>query len=123
MNFVIEQLNSLMKSLNIEYYYLLNNAPQVIYPYVTGEFTQNNYSFEDNSNKGDFLLELWNRGSYTPLIELENTIKNNFRNLRVSKGNKTMMISYNQSIPVETNEANLFKIEIHLDISYWEGAN
>lgn len=121
MNDIIEKMTSLMQGLNIDYYYLINNAPQVTYPYCTGEFTQSEYSYEDNSNKGDFLLELWNRGSYTPLITLENTIKNYFRNLHVMKGNTAIAINYNASMPIETNEANLYKIEIHLDISYWEG--
>lgn len=123
MDEIIEQMSIAMTQLGIDYHYLYNNKATIEYPYCTGEFTQNEYSYEDNSNKGDFLLELWNRESPSPLIELEKEIKDYFRNLNVVKNNVTMNISYNSSMPVRTNEASLYKLEIHLDISYWEGEN
>lgn len=118
---ILKIINEQMKSLGVEYYYLYNNAPTVSYPYVTGEFTQNGYSYEDNSNTADMLLECWNRGSQTNLVNLQEKIKENFRDLHVIKDNVVAHISYNSAYPVRTNDANLFKVEIHLDITYWEG--
>lgn len=118
---ILKIINEQMKALSIEYYYLYNNAPKVVYPYVTGEFTQAGYSYEDNSNNGDMLLECWNRGSQQNLINLHQTIKEHFRDLRVVKNNIVAHIAYNSAYPVRTNDADLFKMEIHLDITYWEG--
>lgn len=118
---ILTIINDQMKVLGIEYYYLYNNAPKVAYPYVTGEFTQNDYSYEDNSNSGDMLLECWNRGSQINLINLHQKIREHFKNLQVIKSNLVAHISYNSAYPVRTNDADLFKLEIHLDVTYWEG--
>ncbi|MDO4377985.1 MAG: hypothetical protein Q4C64_02380 [Erysipelotrichia bacterium] len=118
---ILKIIEEQMTALSIEYYYLYNNAPTVVYPYVTGEFTQNGYSYEDNSNSGDMLLECWNRGSQINLINLHQKIKEHFRDLQVSKDNVVAHISYNSAYPVRTDDADLFKMEIHLDITYWEG--
>lgn len=120
---ILQIINEQMQALGIEYYYLYNNAPTVKYPYVTGEFTQNSYSYEDNSNTGDMLLECWNRGSQKELINLHQKIKEHFRDLCVPKNNIMAHISYNSAYDVRTNDATLFKKEIHLDITYWEGEN
>lgn len=118
---ILQIINEQMKALGIEYYYLYNNASNVKYPYVTGEYTESGYSYEDNSNSGDMLLELWNRGSQLELIELSNKIKNHFRYLQVSKGQVFANIVYNSAMPIRTNDASIFKLEIHLDVNYWEG--
>ena len=118
---ILKIINEQMKVIGIEYYYLYNNAPTVNYPYVTGEFTQNAYSYEDNSNSGDMLLECWNRGSQVNLVTLHQKIKEHFRDLKVIKDNTVAHIAYNSAYPIRTNDASLFKVEIHLDITYWEG--
>lgn len=118
---ILKIINEQMKAIGVEYYYLYNNAPTVNYPYVTGEFTQNTYSYEDNSNSGDMLLECWNRGSQANLVALHQKIKEHFRDLQVIKDNTVAHIAYNSAYPIRTNDASLFKVEIHLDITYWEG--
>lgn len=120
---IVKIMNEQMKNLGIEYYYLYNNAPKIIYPYVTGEFTESSYTYEDNSNTGDMLLECWNRGSQQNLITLHQKIKEHFRDLYVISDNTVAHIAYNSAYPIRTNDARLFKIEIHLDITYWEGEN
>lgn len=118
---ILQIINTEMQSLGIEYYYLYNNASTVKYPYVTGEYTETSYSYEDNSNSGDMLLEVWNKGSQKELIEVQNKIKNHFRDLHINTSTITAHIAYNSAIPVRTNEASLFKLQINLDINYWEG--
>lgn len=109
------------KTLGINYHYLYNKDASVTYPYITAEYTESDYSYEDNSNRGDMLLEVWNRDSNLELISLNQTIKNHFRDLRVVLDNVVAHISYANSTPIRTNDVNLNKIEIHLDITYWEG--
>lgn len=118
---VLKIINEQMKALGVEYYYLYNNAPKVNYPYVTGEFTQNNYSYEDGSNNGDMLLECWSRGSQLSLVYLLQRIKEHFEDLRIVKDDIVAHISFNSAYPVRTNDVELLKTEIHLDITYWEG--
>lgn len=118
---ILQIINAEMQSLGIEYYYLYNNASTVKYPYVTGEYTETGYSFEDNSNRGDMLLEVWNKGSQSNLIEVLNKIKNHFRDLYITKDTVVAHIAFNSAMPVRTNDSSLFKLQINLDINYWEG--
>ena len=118
---ILEIIKQEMIKLGIDYHYLYNSAPEVKYPYVTGEFTQSGYSFEDGTNSGDMLLEIWNRGPIKPIIEVLETIKNNFRDFRAVKNNKTAHISFNSATPVRTNDESLNKYEVHMDVFYWEG--
>ena len=105
----------------IDYHYIYNDSAVVKYPYVTGEYTESNYDFETNHNTGDFLLELWTRNGKDELIELNNKIKEVFRDYRKTVNGETVHISYISSYPVITNDENLDKIETHLEINYWEG--
>ena len=118
---ILQIINTEMQSLGIEYYYLYNNASTVKYPYVIGEYTETSYSFEDNSNSGDMLLEVWNKGSQSNLLEVLNKIKNHFRDLYITKDTVVAHIAFNSAMPVRTNDASLFKLQINLDINYWEG--
>lgn len=121
MHEILKAINTEMKALGIEYYYLYNNAPEIHYPYVTGEYSESGYSYEDNSNTGDMLLEVWNRDRQLELFYVCNKIKNHFRDLLVNDGKVTAHIAFNSAMPVRTNDASLYKIEIHLDVNYWEG--
>lgn len=123
MDKLLQIINEEMNKIGIDYYYLYNNSPNVTYPYVTGEYTESDYEYEDNHNGGDLLLECWTRGSQLELLNLHQKIKEYFRELRVSKNDIYAVISYNTANDVRTNDATLFKKEIHLDINYWEGEN
>ena len=118
---VLEIINKELNDLGIEYYYFYNTSETVTYPYVTGEFTQSDYTFEDGANYGDFLLEVWNRGKMLPILEVVQKIKDHFRDFRYVEGNKTFHISFQSAVPLRTNEETLNKYEVHLDVYYWEG--
>lgn len=118
---VLEIIKRELDALGIDYYYMINTASTVKYPYVTGEYNESEYSYEDNSNVAEMLLEVWNRDSDVELVKLNDLIKNHFRNLIVCEEGLTVHISYANSFPVRTGDYKLKKREIHLDINFWEG--
>lgn len=119
---VLEIINDEFTKLNLEYYYMTNTSPVVNYPYITGEFTEAEYSYEDNSAAGDLLLEVWNRGDKKGLIEAVEKIKMHFRDLRMQKDGMTVFFAYDNAFPIRTNDESLDKIEVHITINYFEGA-
>lgn len=110
-----------MSNLGIDYSYLYNEKSKVTYPYVTGEYTESEYIFEDNSSHGDMLLECWSRENDLILIELAEKIKKHFEDYYYSEKGFGVHIVYNSAFPVRTNDNDLFKYEIHLNTVYWKG--
>lgn len=120
---VLNVINEEMKKLGIDYYYLTNTSESVTYPYVTGEYYESGYTFEDGSTEANLLLEAWTRGSNLDLVRLNDDIKEYFKDFRTIKDGCAIHISYASNYPRRTNDINLKKIEINLDIRYWKGVN
>lgn len=118
---VLEIINKELSSFINEYYYLYNTSPKVAYPYVTGEYTDTGYRYEDGASMGDMLLEVWCRDGITPIIDVVEKIKEHFKDFRIVTGDVAIHISYSSAVPVRTNDEGLNKYEAHLDVSYWKG--
>ena len=118
---VLEIINHEMALLGINYFYLTNDSPQIVYPYVTGEYSESEYTYEDGANSGEMLLECWTRGSNLDLVELNEKIKDHFRNFKAYDNKFACYIAYNSNYPRRTNDNSLKKLEIHLSVVYWEG--
>lgn len=113
-----------LDSMNINYYYMINDSSSVIYPYVTGEYYEYDYKFEDESTSGEILLEVWTRGTEEKLIEIKDRIKEKFKNYQIvisENGKSTgLSISYLSKTPRRTEVEGLKKLEIRLQTNYWE---
>lgn len=122
METVLKVINEEMNAIGVQYYDMTNTSPKITYPYVTGEFTQNDYNFEDGRNSGDLLLEAWTRGERLELIRLNENIKQHFKDFRKVEDGTAICVSYVGAIPVRTNDNSLKKLQINLEINWWEGA-
>lgn len=118
---VLEIINDEMTNIGVDYSYMINDKEPITYPYVTGEYSENGYSSENKMTTCDLLLECWNRGSEYGLIEVINKIKNHFDNFSTVQDGVGVAIDYSSCVPRRTNDINLKKVEIHLDIVYWKG--
>lgn len=120
LSIVYEELDSM----NINYYYMINDSSSVIYPYVTGEYYEYDYRFEDESTNGEILLEAWTRGSESELIDIKDKIKEKFKNYQIviSENGKSMGLSINYLNKTlrRTEIEGLRKLEIRLQTNYWE---
>lgn len=121
---VLEVINKELESLGINYFYLLNNSEKIVYPYVTGEYYESGYRFEDNCVFGSFILEAWTRGELSELFEIIGKIKGKFcyfyKVIKEQGREMGVTISYVSSAPRDTQVEGLKKIQINLDINYWE---
>lgn len=122
METVLSIINDEMKSLNINYYYMINESPKIEYPYVTGELTQNGFDYETMTSKGDLLLDLWTRNERLELIRLCDKLKNHFMNFMKEKDGVIVHIDYATSMPISTNDNTLKRLQVNLDVTWWKGA-
>lgn len=113
-----------LTELGINYYYMINDSQNVVYPYVTGEYFEYEYKYEDNGTAGEILLEAWTRGTESELLDIKDKIKNKFKNYQraISKNGIafSLSISYLSKTPRRTEVEELKKLEIRLQINYWE---
>lgn len=122
---MIEFLNTIaeeLASIGVDYDYGSWKQQPIPYPYVVGKYFPSDYRNEDHTTEGEFMLEAWDRNNtFSRLVELDNKIKNHFRDFRKVKNNVGMQISYFISSLEEQDDAELKKLQIRLDFSYWEG--
>ena len=118
---VLSVIAAEMDKLGIDYHYVYNDSVNITYPYATAEYSANDYVDEDMSTSADMLLEVWNRGGYTPLIEVDKKIKKHFSDFRFTSEGFAVCVSYAGCYTRRTNDTKLKKLEIHLDIKMWEG--
>ena len=114
-----------MSAMNLNYFYMINDSGTVVYPYITGEYNEYQYTFEDRGTVGEMLLEVWTRGSELELLAVKDLIKNRFDDYQVAildaSGNiVSLSISYLSKMPRRTDVEGLKKLEIRLQINYWE---
>lgn len=109
-----------MKALNINYAFM-EWREKVTYPYFTGEYYENDFTFEDNSTGGEILLEGWARGAWAELYELSDKIKTHFANFTTIIENTAISITFLNAAPVRTGDIELKKIQIRLETKAWKG--
>jgi len=122
---ILKLISTEMRSMNLNYFYMINDSINIVYPYVTGEYFENDYVDENLTTDGEMILNLWTRSSELSLIELKEQIKNKFRNYQTVitgiNGKKlAVCINYSRKTPRYTDVEGLKRIEISLQIKYWE---
>lgn len=120
---LLNVVSETMKELGINYDYLELKS-KLKYPYVIGEYFENEYTQESHYSKGEFLLTLWDKNlSSMNIIEVNQQIKKEFADLKIIKNNTTISLSYSNSLPVLQDIDNLKKQEIRIDVQYFEGGD
>lgn len=93
------------------------------YPYFTGEYQEKPSTTEDGLQEADFILNGFTRGSWLELETAKEKIENYFyrdgRTAIASNGN-AVVVSYSNGFVVPTGDAELKRIEIHLDVKEWK---
>lgn len=121
LSFINEQMNNVLK---IPYQLGQWNSA-VIYPYFTGEFTEEPITTEDGYEASEVLITGFHRGEMLDLEEAKAKIKRHFDpifGLRAETDSGTIAVFYDGSFYIPTGEADLKKIQINLSIKEWKGA-
>lgn len=94
----------------------------VVYPYWVGEYSETPTVTEDGYKESTVILTGTTKGSWLELEQTRALIENHFPNphgLRLSSEDGAVVISYGNSFPVPTGEADLKRIQVNLEIKEW----
>ena len=111
-----------MTALGLNYAFLRwKDEPK--YPYFTGEYQETPSTTEDGMQESDFTLTGWHRGNLLDLETAKEKIENYFyrdgRTTIAPNGN-AVVVSYSHSFVIPSGDAELQKIEIHLNVKEWK---
>lgn len=93
------------------------------YPYFVGEYQEQPAASEDGLQEADFILNGFTRGSWADLEAAKEKIENYFyRDGRtaIADSKNAVVVCYNNSFVVPTGDAELKRIEIHLNVKEWK---
>lgn len=98
---------------------------EIKYPYFVGEYQETPAMTEDGLQEADFILTGFTRNAWAELEEAKEKIENYFykngRTAIASSGN-AMAIFYGNALVIPTGDAELKRIEIHLEVKEWKVA-
>lgn len=92
--------------------------------YWVGSYGESPTDTEDGYEEGTVILTGTTKNLWSVLMEHRAKIKDHFPNiggLRIPTDTGTVVIFYDNSIPVPTGDANLKRIQVNLRIKMWKG--
>lgn len=96
----------------------------IVYPYYTGEITEEPPTTEDGAEQSTLILNGFHRGKFIDLERGKEKIKKLFNpisGLRGETDNGAIAVFFDGSFYVPTGEADLKRIQINLKIKEWKG--
>ena len=115
---LLEVIKKELSSLGINYEYGEYKG-EYKYPYAVGEYSENDYQYENNITNGEFILVVFHRGSELDLINIKEQVKDKFADYRAVVNSGTVYVSYRNKLFIR--EADLKKMEIYLDTKTMKG--
>ena len=91
--------------------------------YFVGEYQEYEPAAEDGLQEADFILTGFTRGSWLELEEAKQKIENYFYRdgkTTIAPSGNAVVFSYANSYVIPTADAELKKIEIHLNVKEWK---
>ena len=88
-----------------------------------GEYQESPAITEDGLQEADFILNGFTRGSWSDLEAEKEKIENYFNKISgktvIAENGSAVAVFYSNSFVVPTGDAELKRIEIHLDVKEW----
>ena len=119
----IEIIKTSLASLGINYEFA-TWTKEPVYPYFVGEYQETEPMTEDGLQESTFILTGFTRGKWLELEEAKETIENYFNatsgNVVIAESGSAVAIFYASSLIIPTEDAELKKIQINLNIKEWK---
>ena len=96
----------------------------IVYPYYTGEITEEPPTTEDGAEQSTLILNGFHRGKFIDLERDKKKIKKLFNptyGLRGETDSGAIAVFFDGSFYIPTGEADLKRIQINLKIKEWKG--
>lgn len=119
----IEIIKTSLASLGINYEFA-TWTKALVYPYFVGEYQETEPMTEDGLQESTFILTGFTRGKWLELEEAKETIENYFNatsgRVVITESGSAVAIFYASSLIIPTEDAELKKIQINLNIKEWK---
>lgn len=119
----IEIIKTSLASLGINYEFA-TWTKALVYPYFVGEYQETEPMTEDGLQESTFILTGFTRGKWLELEEAKETIENYFNatsgRVVIAESGSAVAIFYASSLIIPTEDAELKKIQINLNIKEWK---
>ena len=120
---VLKLISDGMEAISLNYAFMEWKG-EPVYPYFIGEYQEQPVTSEDGLQEADFILTGFTRGSWSDLETAKMKIEKYFNRISgktaIADSNNAVGVFYNNSSVVPTGDAELKKIEIHLDVKEWK---
>ncbi len=115
---ILAYLNRLFTEIGIDYSFMRKNGKPK-YPYFVGEYIESPEANESGEEKVTFTLNGWTNGQWSDLETVKNNIAVSLRNHTAIVKGYGVAIYYNNSTPISTEDYELKRMQIILDIRIW----
>jgi hypothetical protein len=115
--------NNELNGIGVPYEFMRYTAP-VGDRYWIGEYTETSTDTEDGYEEGTLILTGTTKDSWMALMQDRTNIKDHFPSvggLRKTADTGVVVFFYDNSFPVPTDEADLKRIQINIQIKSWKG--
>ena len=118
---VLKLISDDMTSLGLNYAFMRWTS-DVVYPYFIGEYTEEPNMTEDNLQDTSFLITGTTRGSFIDLETAKAKVEKLYRDgkRQITTSGTGVVIFYDSAFTVQTDDAELKKIQINLLVREWK---
>lgn len=119
----LKVISDAMTELGLEYSFGRYNKKRVVYPYFVGEYQETEPFTEDGLQESTFLLTGFSRDTWLTLEDAKEKIEHYFNRVSgktvITDDGSAVAVFYAHSLIVPTNDAELKRIQINLNVKEW----
>lgn len=120
---VLKLIDQTLTESGINYEFMEWNS-NIVYPYFTGEYSEQEPTTEDGMIETTFILNGFTRKTWSGLEQAKDTIIGLFSDLyAILDSDQGVAISYAGSLVIPTEDSELKRIQINLKIKEWRVNN
>lgn len=112
-------ISEMLSSNNINYEFQEWTDTEIIFPYWTGDYTENEYSSEQGYTSYTFMLTGTTNKSWLDLEKDKEKIKNMFSDYNYSDEGYALAIYYENSFNIPCDDMAIKRMQINLEIKEW----
>ena len=119
---ILQAIDEAMEALGLPYAFMTFNKSPLPSLYFVGEYTEIAGTTEDGLQEATFHLTGYTKGTWLQLEQAREKIQRYFFNgYTAVTGNGTgLAISYANTLPVPTSDAEIKRIQVNLNVKEWK---
>lgn len=119
---VLQVITEIMEALGLPYAFMLYSETPLPPLYFVGEYSEIAGTTEDGLQEATFHLTGYTKGTWLELEQAREKIQRYFCNgyTAVTEGGTGLAISYANTLPLPTSDAEIKRIQVNLNVKEWK---